>query len=134
MATATKPLHVLRSLLRHLKTDLPTDSAASMLSSRVGSASTTAGAAAAAAATGSPTQAFVLQQYRASQSIESSEETSRLRQLASDFLALQGDIKAREHLYSLDVSAENKFTPKEMSRRAAARAGLQLPEPNPDFS
>ena len=117
MASATKPIHVLRSLLRHLKTGLPQDAAAT----------TTASPAAA-----TPTQAFVLQQYRVYQSVESSEEASRLRQLAADFLVLRRELKAREHLYELDASAETALSPKEMSRRAAARAGLQLPDLSSD--
>jgi hypothetical protein len=36
-------------------------------------------------------------------------------------------------LYELDAGAEKKLSPKEMSRRAAARAGLQLPILNPDL-
>ena len=119
MSTATKPIHVLRSLLRQLKTGLPKDATA---------------AAQATTTTSGPTQAFVLEQYRAHQRIECQNEASRLRQLAAEFLVLRSDINAREHLYDLDASAETVLSPQEMSRRAAARAGLALPDLDPNLS
>ena len=133
--TPSKPIHVLRSLLRHLKT---------------GQAKTTTAAPAAPATTTktatasllSPTQSFVLQQYRAHrQSIiktaggscneKEEQEVVRLKQLVDDVLVLQRELRAREELYQMDASAETALTPMEMSRRAAARAGLQLPDLNP---
>lgn len=47
--------------------------------------------------------------------------------LANDYYALQIALRQRKHLYELDGGAENKLTPHEFARRAAARAGLQLP-------
>jgi len=139
--TPSKPIHVLRSLLRHLKT---------------GQAKTTTAAPAAPATTTktatasllSPTQSFVLQQYRTHQqqqqqsimnnnaaggggSVKETADVVRLKQLANDVLILQRELRAREELYQMDASAETAFTPMEMSRRAAARAGLQLPDLNP---
>ena len=113
--STTKPLHVLRGLLRVLKRELPEDLAkkAPALSSRT------------------PTGAFVLQQYRASCQVACPDEAAQLQQLAADFLLLQKDLAARNRLYELDAGAESVFTPKEMSRRAAARAGLQLPDLDP---
>ena len=111
----TKPLHVLRGLLRTLKRDLPAD-----LAKKAPSLSTVP-----------PTRAFVLQQYRASRHVDCPQETAHLRQLAADFLQLQKDLLERKRLYELDAGAEAILTPKEMSRRAAARAGLQIPELDP---
>ena len=112
---AKQPLHVLRALLRHLKTEQPKDLAKKAPQNDGVSV---------------PTRAFVLQQYRASRNAPP-EETAHLRRLASDFLALKEDLKERKRLYELDTGAEQVLTPKEMSRRAAARAGLQLPDLNP---
>ena len=121
--SSTKPLHVLRAILRNLKTKLPADFA--------GRKQTANAAAAPTAMT--TTRDFVLEQYRASRDISSKEEVARLRQLAWDFLALRKDLQEREKLYELDSGAETMFSPKEMSRRAAARAGLQLPDLDPDL-
>lgn len=41
--------------------------------------------------------------------------------------ALQHDLHERAQLYAIDTGAENQLDAREMSRRAAARAGLQLP-------
>jgi len=53
--------------------------------------------------------------------------------LAQDYLNLLADLAERKRIQLLDTGAENKLSPKEMSRRAAARAGLQLPDLNPDL-
>ena len=115
--TITKPLHVLRGLLRTLKRDLPADLAKKAPSLSVGT----------------PTRAFVLQQYRASRRLNGPQETAQLRQLAADFLQLQKDLMERKRLYELYAGAEAVLTPKEMSRRAAARAGLQIPDLDPEL-
>jgi hypothetical protein len=47
--------------------------------------------------------------------------------MAGTFHQLQLDLAERGRLYSLDTGAELVLTPKEISRRAAARAGLMLP-------
>jgi len=49
-------------------------------------------------------------------------------EIASDYNTLLSDLNERKRLYELDASAENVLGGKEMSRRAAARAGLQLPK------
>ena len=112
--TATKPIHVLRRVLRNLKTTLPPELAKKAPTTGV-----------------APTRAYVLDQYRASRQVSCPKETEHLRRLASEFLALQEDLKERNRLYELDTGAETVLTPMEMSRRAAARAGLQLPDLNP---
>ena len=51
-----------------------------------------------------------------------------LRNMAHDFYVLQSDLAERARLHELDAGADIKLSPKELSRRAAARAGLQLPD------
>ena len=119
MSASTKPLHVLRGILRHLGRELPEDIAKKQAPALISGANTSSSI---------PTRSFLLQQYRVSRDAT---ETSQLRQLAANFLALQKDLKERDRLYELDGSAETLLTPKEMSRRAAARAGLQLPDLDP---
>jgi hypothetical protein len=82
-------------------------------------------------------RAFVLEQYRLKQTRKANqlqenyqvdvEEESRLLRMAKTFHNLQQDLAERGRLYSLDASAETVLSPKEVSRRAAARAGLRLP-------
>ena len=50
------------------------------------------------------------------------------RNMAYDFYVLQSDLAERARLHELDAGADVKLSPKELSRRAAARAGLQLPD------
>lgn len=109
-AAANNPtLHVLRGILRRLrtKTDLVGDSSG-------------------------PTRNYILNQYRVNQSIQGPEATA-LQKLASDYLAFMENLQERARLQDLDAGAEVQLSPKEMSRRAAARAGLQLPDLNPDL-
>lgn len=115
-STTKPPLHVLRGILRHLKIELPKE-----LAKKASSPSTASNNA----------RTFVLEQYRASQHITSPTQIIQLRQMAIDYLALRNDLSERAKLYELDTGAEVKLSPKEMSRRAAARAGLQLPDLNP---
>ena len=107
--TKTPPIHVLRGILRRLKVkcgmvDIHSES---------------------------QTRKFILEQYRANQSRTATVED--LRKLAYDYYMLKVDIGERERLQKLDTGAEVQLSPKEMSRRAAARAGLQLPNLNPDL-
>lgn len=48
-------------------------------------------------------------------------------QAIGNYVQLLRDLAERERLYQLDAGAEQTLSPKELSRRAAARAGLQLP-------
>ena len=50
------------------------------------------------------------------------------RRIAYDFFILRKDLTERARLHELDQGADEKLSPKELSRRAAARAGLQLPK------
>jgi hypothetical protein len=54
-------------------------------------------------------------------------ERGRLRKLAEDYYFLKRDLVSRAELHALDAGADTILTPMETSRRAAARAGLQLP-------
>ena len=79
-----------------------------------------------------PTRRFVLEQYRLNQSVP---ENKALLKFAADYSALLTDLQERKKLQEIDAGAEVQLSAKEMSRRAAARAGLQLPRtnlPNPD--
>ncbi|CAJ1965892.1 unnamed protein product [Cylindrotheca closterium] len=113
-AAKTPPIHVLRGLLRYAKSAREVDASAVVLKS-------------------SPTQDFILAQFRESKDLSESQDIQRRRKLAFDFLTLKQDIAERERLQKLDSGAEVQLSPKEMSRRAAARAGLQLPDLNPDL-
>lgn len=113
-AAKTPPIHVLRGLLRHVK------SVGEKGASRVVLKTT-------------PTRDFILSQFRTSKDLTDSEEIERRRKLAFDFLTLKQDLAERERLHKIDTGAEMKLSPQEMSRRAAARAGLQLPDLNPDL-
>ncbi|KAL3804881.1 hypothetical protein HJC23_006653 [Cyclotella cryptica] len=105
-ATSSPPLHVLRGILRHLKKTLPPSS--------------------------TPTndltlREHILSQYRASRDLPP-EKSSALRAMAYDYYVLKTDLAERARLHELDAGADVKLSPKELSRRAAARAGLQLPK------
>ena len=78
-------------------------------------------------------QRFVLEHYRNHQE-ESCEKTrTLLRQTALNYYHMKKDLVERGRLYKLDTGAEVQLSGKEMSRRAAARAGLQLPKLSPDI-
>jgi len=111
MAISSRPpLHVLRGILRQLRT--PPD----------------------AKVTAPPvTRKFILSQYRASQATKSQERILQSRVLAEEYSNLQRSIAERAELHKLDKGAEGQLSPRELSRRAAARAGLQLPELNPEL-
>ena len=106
MPSHPPPLHVLRGLLRLLKTPpLPPHLAKKQIPQRL-----------------NPVQQYVLQQYRTNR------QDVSLQEVAANYLQLKKNLKERARLYALDTGAEEVLTPKEMSRRAAARAGLQLPK------
>ena len=106
------PLHVLRRILRQLKvkTDLVDNTI-----------------------TPSGTRKYVLSQYRLYGPETSPEKLQELQKLAYEYYTLRADIAERSRLHHLDSGAEVQLSAKEMSRRAAARAGLQLPDLNPDL-
>ena len=79
-----------------------------------------------------PTRKYVMEQYRLHQSAQG-EQAEALQDLAYNYFALLRDLKERARLHEIDAGAEVKLSPKEMSRRAAARAGLQLPDLDPNL-
>ena len=106
-ASTTQPLHVLRGILRQLKKSSPPASQSS--------------------SSNEPNlRQYIISQYRASTTLPI-EKAAKLRVMALDFYKLQTDLSERARLHELDAGADVKLTPKELSRRAAARAGLQLP-------
>lgn len=109
-AATTPPLHVLRGILRHLK-KAPSTSVQLKATNP-----------------NEPTiQQQIISQYRAAITLPL-EQSNALHAMAYDYLTLQTDLAERARLHELDAGAEEKLTPKELSRRAAARAGLQLPK------
>ena len=102
---ARKDLHVVRSILRRLKTKVD------LLGGKDSSA---------------PTREFVRQFVR--QQRDNDDDVDRLRSFGQEYDQLLGDLMERKRLLDLDTGAEVVLSPKEMSRRAAARAGLQLPQ------
>ena len=76
------------------------------------------------------TREYILEEYRRSKHISSLSKVQELQKLALDYYSLKEDLAERERLQKLDTGAEVQLSPKEMSRRAAARAGLQLPDVN----
>lgn len=113
---ANNPLHVLRGLLRHLKTP-PLSKKLSAKQTSVANASRY-----------SPTATYVLEQYRVYQSETDPVKTLRLRSMATNALTLISSIEERQRLYEMDSGADVKLSAKELTRRAAARAGLQPPK------
>ena len=109
--SSTPPLHVLRGILRSLKAGKESSNTTSSVDA---------------------TRKYIMGRYRSSAAI-SPDEAKPLRQLAYDFYNLQKDIAERSRLHKIDTGAENQLSPMEMSRRAAARAGLQLPDLNPNI-
>jgi hypothetical protein len=104
---AVAPKSVLRNILRRLRTQ----------TALVGDSSL-------------PTRQYVLKQYRLNQSAQG-EKATMLQKFAMDYSALLTDLQERKKLHELDVGLESEISQKEMSRRAAARVGLQLPKLNP---
>eukprot|EP00934_Nitzschia_sp_Nitz4_P003955 Nitzschia sp. Nitz4//scaffold110_size71422//59744//60085//NITZ4_005883-RA/size71422-processed-gene-0.63-mRNA-1//1//CDS//3329533116//3945//frame0 len=76
----------------------------------------------------------ILSKYRSFQSIEPQWKAEELRRIAYEYLILKQDLTERSRLHQLDAGAEEQLSPKELSRRAAARAGLQLPDLNPELN
>ena len=111
-ASQTPPIHVLRSILRHIKKS---------------SSSTTT------TTSTNPLYNQVMNQYKKFQHLSpTSTKCIQLRQMVYNYYILKNDLKERNRLHLLDGGVESKLSPKEMSRRAAARAGLLLPEEHTD--
>ena len=114
-AAKTPPIHVLRRLLRHIriapKLKMPKANAAAPVN----------------AFNQHPLYQQVMSQYRANQ-FAPPVQADALRKMAFDMITLKDDLRERRNLHKLDGGAEVKLSPKELSRLAAHRAGLELPE------
>jgi hypothetical protein len=113
-----KPLHVVRGIFRILKTPVLSEnllkkSTIINRSNKFRSNESTA---------------YLIRQYRMAANSTSESEKEKLRRMAMEYYQLRRDIAARGELYAMDAGADQVLTPHETSRRAAARAGLQLPE------
>ena len=114
-AATTPPIHVLRGILRLIKKTTPNTVAATSTSSQLPNSGNDLSL-----------HQHVISQYR--QSISATpQQAQHLRKIAYDYLNLKKDLTERGRLHELDSGADVKLSPKELSRRAAARAGLQLP-------
>ena len=72
---------------------------------------------------------YLVSKYRLpSMATTNPQKLERLKKLAADYHKLLCDVADRSRLHKLDTGAEEQLSPMELSRRAAARAGLQLPE------
>lgn len=114
-AAKTPPIHVLRRLLRHIrsapKLEMPKANATAPVN----------------AFNQHPLYQQVMSQYRANQFAPPA-QADALRKMAFDMITLKDDLRERRKLHKLDGGAEVKLSPKELSRLAAHRAGLELPE------
>ena len=126
MTKQKAPHHVMRGILRLLKSPpLPKE----LLRKEEGATSSTT-----AVGRYNAVQQFVLEQYRQHQhDLPTSAESVLRRQNALNYYHMKCDLVERGRLYKLDTGAEVQLSGTEMSRRAAARAGLQLPKLNPDL-
>ena len=124
-AATTPPLHVLRGILRHMKKTVA-------LQTTNGAAATTATASSPQSTNNSSSNELSLRQHVISQYKQSitatPQQAEHLRKIAYDYLNLKNDLAERGRLHELDAGADTQLSGMELSRRAAARAGLQLPK------
>ena len=119
MTISKPPLQVLRGILRLIKTPKLSPSIQKKKEAKP--------------TTNSIDRRHVLKMYKKHQSETDPFRIDILTRHAMNFHQLLSDVKERERLYQLDSGAEVLLSPKEMSRRAAARAGLQMPKTNDDL-
>lgn len=148
-----KPLNLLRELYRQLKTPAMHISKEIIQNNKNTTNTTKASVIEAASTTttgnnksrSNASTKFLIQQYRIAASVSSSptDNTStttptqvshsnqhllQQHRMAMEYYLLRQDIHQRGELYMIDTGADQQLSPHELSRRAAARAGLQLPE------
>ena len=141
--TTMKQLHLLRGLYRQLKTPVMHVSKEITKNRNAEIATTSNNKSRSNAST-----KFLIQQYRMASLSSTTPNTAttevnhnttmsrkqhhqqqQLQQrFASELYLLRQDIHQRGELYLIDTGADQQLSPHELSRRAAARAGLQLPE------
>jgi hypothetical protein len=115
LTATTPPLHVLRGLLRRLRT--PPLSPELMKRQQVLQHHRI-----------SPTATYVLERYRAAAETTDPLQQQKLRKMAVDGARLVDALSERKKLYDMDAGAEVQLTGTELTRRAAARAGLLPPD------
>lgn len=147
--TTMKPLNLLRGLYRQLKTpvmhvskDIVKKRTPDIVASVTTEAATTNATNHSKSRSNASTR-FLIQQYRkASLSSSTTPQTTTTevnhsaaihqqqiqQRFATELYLLRQDIHQRGELYLMDTGADQQLSPHELSRRAAARAGLQLPE------
>lgn len=116
LSAKTPPLHVLRGLLRRLRTpplapDLAKRQQQQLEHHRI-----------------SPTATYVLEQYRANVNSADPVQKQKFRKMAVDAARLADALSERKKLYDMDAGAEVQLSGPELTRRAAARAGLLPPD------
>ena len=116
MSASTPPLHVLRGILRSVKVK----SSPSNFTSPSQAAATNINN------IQSTLQQHIISRYRESQSLPPNEAKIQ-RKIAYEYYILKQDLTERARLHEIDQGADEKLSPDELSRRAAARVGLQLP-------
>ena len=135
--TTMNPLHLLRGLYRQLKTPVMHVSKELQRNKNAAATATSKDKSRSNAST-----RFLIQQYRmASLSSPDSDATTKVdhtttkdntmqhqHRFATELYLLRQDIQQRGELYLIDTGADQQLSARELSRRAAARAGLQLPE------
>ena len=127
-ASSTPPLHVLRGILRHVKSS-PSHQALASASAPNTSRPQADGGKDMSEVT---LRDYVLAEYRKNMSVPP-QRGAMLRRIAYDYLVLKDDLTERARLHQLDGGADTKLSPAELTRRAAARAGLQVPKLDPDL-
>eukprot|EP00585_Thalassiosira_rotula_P012313 CAMPEP_0196132918 /NCGR_PEP_ID=MMETSP0910-20130528/2349_1 /TAXON_ID=49265 /ORGANISM="Thalassiosira rotula, Strain GSO102" /LENGTH=132 /DNA_ID=CAMNT_0041392573 /DNA_START=87 /DNA_END=485 /DNA_ORIENTATION=+ len=130
-AASTPPLHILRGILRLTKSAQPKPVSAAPTAA---SAATTTLSPASSQPTNNEItlRQHIISQYRESRSLPPHKAKTQ-RKIAYDYYILKQDLVERGRLHDLDQGADEKLSPKELSRRAAARAGLQLPKLDSDL-
>jgi hypothetical protein len=114
------PEHVLRGILRYLKKSCPSCTTPSTVPLAHGSTQKR----------DTSMRQYLLLQYRDTLAKSLTPDSSvavQKRRLAYDYYLLLSNISERGRLFELDGGVETKLSPKEYTRRAAARAGLIVP-------
>jgi hypothetical protein len=75
----------------------------------------------------------VLEQYRANVDSADPVQQQKLRKMAVDAARLADALSERKKLYDMDAGAEVQLSGPELTRRAAARAGLLPPDMDEGF-
>jgi hypothetical protein len=120
MPPKTPPLHVLRGILRLSKSPPLSKELASKGPPADNNAT-------------NAMQRFVLDRYRQHQTETCPKTRVLLQDMSLNYLHMKQDLLERGRLYNLDTGAENQLSGTEMSRRAAARSGLQMPQLDPEL-